>query len=99
MAESKFSVAGFEKGTVGFEPAGIEPAKLNLGEARAAPVAGSMPRRGATAGAITPAGPVAAVVGAPHVIQAALLGGRKLLISVCPTTFWLPRTRLRNAVR
>ena len=82
MTESKFSVSGFEKGTVGFDPAGMEPAKLNFGEARAAPVAGLMPRSVATAGSITPAGPVAAVVGAPQVGQAALLGLRKLVMSV-----------------
>src|SRR5690242_4104382 len=99
MAESKFSVSGFEKGTVGFAPAGIAPAKLNFGVASAAPVVGSMPRRVATAGSITPAGPVAAVVGAPQVGQAALLGVKKLVMSVLPTTFWLPRTRLRKAVR
>src|SRR6266480_554711 len=99
MAELKFSMSGLENGTVGFWPAGIVPAKLNFGEASARPVAGSMPRSVPTAGSITPAGPVAAVVGAPQVRQAALLGVRKLVISVCPTTFWLPRTRLRNDVR
>src|SRR6266403_5792886 len=99
MAESKFSMSGLENGTVGYEPAGIEPARLNLAEARAAPVAGSMPRRVATAGSITPAGPVAVVVGAPQVGPAKLVGVRKLVMSVWPTTFWLPRTRLRNAVR
>src|SRR5690349_19477927 len=92
-------MSGLEKGTVGFEPAGMEPAKLNFGDARAAPVDGSMPRRVATAGSMTPAGPVAAVVGAPQVPHAALLGVRKLLISVRPTTFWLPRTRFRKTVR
>src|SRR6266550_6202877 len=99
MAESKFSMSGLENGTVGFEPAGIEPARLNLREARAAPVFGSIPSSVATAGSITPAGPVAAVVGAPQVGQAKLLGVRKLVMSVWPTTFWLPRTRFLNAVR
>src|SRR6266446_4395545 len=99
MAESKFSVAGVALETVGFDPVGIEPARLNFGVARAAPLVGSMPRRVATAGSITPAGPVAAVVGAPQVGQAKLLGLRKLVMSVWPTTFWLPRTRFRNAVR
>src|SRR6516162_1413146 len=88
-----------ENGTVGFEPAGILPARLNFGEGSAAPVFGSIPNRVATAGSITPAGPVAAVVGAPHVGHAAVFGLRKFEMSVCPTTFWLPRTRFRNSVR
>src|SRR5215470_18912228 len=99
MAESKFSRSGFEKGTVGLDPAGMEPSRLNFGEASASPVVGSMPSKVATAGSITPAGPVAAVVGAPHVGQAAVFGFKKLLMSVWPTTFWLPRTRFRKAVR
>src|SRR6266852_2018907 len=100
MAESKFSISGFENGIVGFEPAGIVPPdKPNFGEESACPVAGSIPSIVATAGSITPAGPVAAVVGAPQVKHVAVLGDKKLAMSVWPGTFWLPRTRLRNAVR
>src|SRR5689334_17740972 len=104
-------MSGFEKGTVGFEPVGIVPASENFAFGSACPAdalnaahpatlqPGMIPSIFAIAGSIVPPAPVAAAVGAPQDAQAAVFGARKLLISVRPTTFALPRTRFRNAVR
>src|SRR5260370_42541631 len=100
MPESKPSLSGLEKANGWFEPAGMPLDKLNFAaEPRYAPVVGSIPSMVATAGSIIPAGPVAAVVGAPQVGHNPVFGNRKFAISVCPGTFWLPSARLRNSVR
>jgi len=89
-------MSGLVKGTVGFEPVGIAPYRLNFAEdPRYAPVAGSIPSMVATAGSIVPAVPN----GPPHVEQLALGADRKLEMSDFPTTFELPRIKLRNSVR
>ena len=100
IPESKFSISGFEKGTLGLAPAGMAPAKLNFAEEpKYAPLLGSIPSKVATPGSSVPAGPLAVLVWAPHAGHAVVFGDKKLETSVCPTTRELPRTRLRNAVR